>query len=535
MTPPVINSTTSDTFDYFCRQVVELGTLNVKTLALIEETRQKVHSCAILESGYDAGGDVERKRPVFVKVASGEGSAGEDSCEKIETWMYEGEKLEKESLFGHLIDLRLANYVDIKRLTNDFSQLGVSYSRFVVNEPETREALSIILRNQTLLQTALENLLGLCKSRETNNNNNGSIGTISESTEGSDANEIMDFGLISALSCKKSLSVGRYFKSADMRLLSRKYYYAGCSPVDHNFKVWNLTDCEVVGIFPEIPSVETFTALTFYEQKGVPFVASCRCLLKVDKDDGVEDEKGTIELWNLHEKTLVGTLGGHDCRVYTMATYTKEGRTFLISEDEGNTIKQWDLEQMSMTSSTHVDDDLGIINIFQKNKEDGALLARGKRDVFELHDSNCVPVASLGGHAGHVTSLLKIRNNDRLFLASASVDKSVRLWDLESYDCVRRREGLSGVVVSFEVIRCNGKMCLVCASAKKALQIFSLEDFSLIKAWKSERKIRRIMAMQAVRDDLSAASSTSSLSTMDPCLLMLTFDRNEGTIEFWME
>ena len=89
------------------------------------------------------------------------------------------------------------------------------------------------------------------------------------------------------------------------------------------------------------------------------------------------------------------------------------------------------------------------------------------------------PDVTLKGHTNAIFSVCKINENK---IASASCDKSIRIWDLDNYICYQIFEGHSGFIWSLVNVEINfgnkgeTKKLLASASSDKTIKFWDLEE-----------------------------------------------------------
>ncbi|KAF2680459.1 WD40 repeat-like protein [Lentithecium fluviatile CBS 122367] len=144
----------------------------------------------------------------------------------------------------------------------------------------------------------------------------------------------------------------------------------------------------------------------------------------------------TVKVWNLATGKEIRTLTGHTLGIRCLQY--DEAR--LITGSLDGTIKVWDWRsgECKVTIRAHTG---GIIGLHMADK----LLASGSTDHnIVIHDLGAGQKHTLRGHTDWV-NCVKIDLPSRT-LFSASDDMTVKLWDLDTYTCIKTYEGHVGQV-----------------------------------------------------------------------------------------
>ena len=91
-------------------------------------------------------------------------------------------------------------------------------------------------------------------------------------------------------------------------------------------------------------------------------------------------------------------------------------------------------------------------------------------------------------------------------LASGDTYGRINLWRVEDYECIGSINTYSGHIYSMAVIECDGKVCLVSASYDKTIKIWDLESQAVMKTLHNDSGIR---AMEVFMNGNEACLATS--------------------------
>ncbi|MGH7201885.1 MAG: WD40 repeat domain-containing protein [Planctomycetaceae bacterium] len=173
-------------------------------------------------------------------------------------------------------------------------------------------------------------------------------------------------------------------------------------------------------------------------------------------------------------------LSGHELAVYD-AAFTPDGR-WLVTASFDRTLRLWDLQtgQSSRTLEGH-----GGLVLCVAVSPDGTRIASGSYDntikIWDVPKADAAgqaeppmpvkPAADLRGHGSYVAGVAF--SPDGKQLASASNDKTVRLWDLERKQQIKTLSTQAGVVYAV-VFSPDGKH-LVTACADKTVRLIDVQ------------------------------------------------------------
>ncbi|KNC50038.1 WD repeat protein SAZD [Thecamonas trahens ATCC 50062] len=184
----------------------------------------------------------------------------------------------------------------------------------------------------------------------------------------------------------------------------------------------------------------------------------------------------TVKVWDMTGGKLVASGAGHTDAVSAVTFFSRDsGKVVTGSKD--NTLKVWqvndtgDVMEALATARAHPKD----INALAVAPND-SLVASASQDktvkVWSLPDLD--PVATLSGHRKGVWDV-QFSRVDRV-LASASSDKTVKIWSARDYSCLRTLEGHAASVLRVRFV--SAGMQVATTAADGIVKVFTLKTSS---------------------------------------------------------
>jgi WD40 repeat protein/serine/threonine protein kinase len=184
----------------------------------------------------------------------------------------------------------------------------------------------------------------------------------------------------------------------------------------------------------------------------------------------------TLRLWDIETGQCLRTFTGHTSSVESVCM-SADGRLVLSGDDDG-TLKLWDIETgqclrkfigykdgailAGLRTDLRVDNIMDIYSSFSENLDETAQ---------ELWYAESV-LRKLTGHTGPVRSMCM--SADGYLVLSGSYDKTLRLWDIETGQCLRIFTGHENSVESV-CMSVDGRLALS-GSADKTLKLWDIKN-----------------------------------------------------------
>jgi len=307
------------------------------------------------------------------------------------------------------------------------------------------------------------------------------------------------------LSCKKTLTgIGHQDAVCELSHFVRDgitYLISGSD--DKIIKIWNLNDSADSKVLGEILTSSRVYSTTTFEIDGYQFCASTG--------------SSNIEIWNLRNRELTGTLVGHSDYIYTLLNYESNGQRFLISGGDDTTIKLWNISSKICihTFEGHIDT-VNCLDIYEKDGKRNMVSGSGDKTLklWSLDEKSLI--ATLTGHSDWINCVVVFYKEEDPYLVSGGDDKTIKIWNLVNCQLVATIRGHTNNISSLSLIPME-KLCLASGSYDKTIIFSNLENYTLLKK-------------------VNVSSTTSSITTFDSNgTLYLISGHRDGSIMLWSE
>ena len=277
---------------------------------------------------------------------------------------------------------------------------------------------------------------------------------------------------------------------------------------DHRIKVWAL---------------DTMTCLKTLEGRCDFHTAAVTSVVFIGKEckriASTSNDK-TVKVWDLESMVCVQTLTGHKLGI-TAAAVIDEGKT-LLSLSNDKAIKVWNLDSVAV----HTIEDSDIVSSIAmlEEEEEGSgkrLVSASQKGTLKLwveeeekmkcnrtvqaaHD-NAISAVTIYGHEDEDGVLNRVY--------SASLDKTIKVWDLDTMDLVTTLEGHNHGVNSIKVYD-KGKKLVSCSNDCK-LKIWDLGTSKCVNTLEGHREYVNSVAVIRNGERLASGSNDNTVRIWD--------------------
>ena len=183
----------------------------------------------------------------------------------------------------------------------------------------------------------------------------------------------------------------------------------------------------------------------------------------------------SIRLWHLTTGRELPRLSGHMSYVNSVA-FSPDNQ-LLASGSNSGAIKVWDLSTAQVAYSLPRQG--GGVNIVAFSADGKSLAAGGIDNKVEIWDLESKRVRFLTGHSEEITSLVFIESGNKLI--SASRDKTVRVWNVNSGEAISSFDNLAAEVNALSVSP-DGQL-LAAANVDKTVRLWKISEPVPIKTF----------------------------------------------------
>ena len=204
-----------------------------------------------------------------------------------------------------------------------------------------------------------------------------------------------------------------------------------------------------------------------------------------------------------------------------------------VSEDEEADIEKEKLGEIefddckALQSMHTLSEHNGIIYALEPYViDDKQYLASASHDrTIKLWDlSNNTVIATLEGHDGPIWALTLFEYNGVYMLASGSTDSDIKIWDLSTNTIVRTLSGHSDSIVSLALLKKDDKTILISGSDDKTIKLWDVDDGDVIATLEGHE---HFVASVCVYNDNENGRSYLASSSFDHTIKIWSLDKDD--------
>lgn len=206
---------------------------------------------------------------------------------------------------------------------------------------------------------------------------------------------------------------------------------------------------------------------------------------------------GTIKIWDAETGAEVCTLQGHIPEVWSVSF--EEAGKFMISKSYDGIVETWDVETgacISTSKDPMASEDYQVISSSDKRRSAHCFENREEMYISDETDATG-DVILLLGHSKPVMSAAFSPDNS--LIASASVDRTVKIWDAKTGVELSTLQGHTGSV--FSVCFSLNTNRIASGSSDTTIKIWDVESSTEVSALQSPAECLRIVSSVALSLD----------------------------------
>ena len=228
----------------------------------------------------------------------------------------------------------------------------------------------------------------------------------------------------------------------------------------------------------------------------------------------------TAMIWDMENDRSLGLLGGHTSRIGKAFLHNVENMVVTAAMPDNNAndvypFKIWSLETMQCTAN------LTATSLAAGLLKDRLLLgsSSGPIKLWGVGGSTPVALMDLEGHSDAIYQSIDASDTSNAAISGSS-DKSVRLWDLRTGQCVRVMEGHANDVYSVSMD--SAFKTAVSGSSDKMVKLWDLGSGRCIETYDHDQSICDVMMHESgsafLVSDLKGKLKAWALGTNKPLL-----------------
>jgi WD40 repeat protein len=182
----------------------------------------------------------------------------------------------------------------------------------------------------------------------------------------------------------------------------------------------------------------------------------------------------TIKIWNLETGVCLKTLDDHEHWVTSILIGPSNK---LVSASVDQTIKIWDLNTYECLNTLIDESERGFFSLcFLSNNNLASGSRNGSITIWDLNNSS--KLKSIKAHDDWIPDL-KLFDSSKLISCGGKQDYKIKIWSLETFECLRLFTGHSATIYSLE-FNSNGN--LISGSGDRTVKVWNIHTGECIKS-----------------------------------------------------
>ncbi|KAI8050652.1 WD40-repeat-containing domain protein [Gilbertella persicaria] len=177
-----------------------------------------------------------------------------------------------------------------------------------------------------------------------------------------------------------------------------------------------------------------------------------------------------INLWRTKDWEYLKTLKGHKAKVNSMAIHPTGKIALSVSADR--TAIVWNLMTGRKASVNKLGRDEPMLVLWNSSGDQYAIQFDKAIHIYKVADAK---VSTTISHRSRFHSMQYFKLDEKEYIVTGSEDKTIRIWDTTSGECIREIKGHNMRVKSVNVLSTDGKLVLSSASSDGVIKCWDLE------------------------------------------------------------
>ena len=188
----------------------------------------------------------------------------------------------------------------------------------------------------------------------------------------------------------------------------------------------------------------------------------------------------TIKIWNFENGYCIKTLYDHQSWVTCLLIISNNK---FISGSCDKTIKIWDFNSYECLNTIKTEVWINSFCLVSDNNQVACGCQDGSIQIWNFNDPTRL-IKSFKAHSDWIPYLKSIHNYQHLISCSGLKDNKIKIWDLETFKCVKELTGHSNTIYYLEEMALNDY--LLSCSEDKTVKLWNMKTCEMIQSIKFE-------------------------------------------------